>query len=111
MKLDLTGRHVAVTPALKEFAESKISKLEKLVPGPMDVHVILTVEKHRHITEIIAHGRNMSMSAREVTEDMYSSITECVEKIESQARRQKEKSESRTVDCLHQKSPRTGVIQ
>jgi len=95
MKLELTGRHVAVTPALEKFARTKLSKLEKLVLGPMDVHVILTVEKRRHIAEILAHARNVSMSAREVTGDMYSSIVDCVEKLETQARRHKEKLAAR----------------
>jgi len=95
MKLELTGRHVAVTPALKKFAREKLAKIEKLVLGPLDVHVILTVEKHRHIAEIVTHARNMSMSARESTGDMYTSIFECVEKLETQARRQKEKFEAR----------------
>jgi len=95
MKLELTGRHVAVTPALEKFARTKLAKIEKLVLGPMDVHVILTVEKRRHIAEILTHARNVSMSAREVTGDMYTSIGECVEKLESQARRHKEKFEAR----------------
>lgn len=95
MKLELTGRHVAVTPALEKFARTKLAKIEKLVPGPMDVHVILTVEKRRHIAEILAHAKTVSMSAREVTGDMYTSIGECVEKLETQARRHKEKFETR----------------
>ncbi len=95
MKLELTGRHVAVTPALKTFARTKLAKLEKLVGGSAEAHVILTVEKHRHIAEIVARGRSLTLSARVVTQDMYSSIGECVDKLERQARKHKEKFEAR----------------
>lgn len=95
MKLELTGRHVAVTPALKTFARTKLAKLEKLVGRSAEAHVILTVEKHRHIAEIVAHGRSLTLSAKVVTQDMYTSIGECVDKLESQARKHKEKFEAR----------------
>lgn len=95
MKLELTGRHVAVTPALKTFARTKLAKLEKLVGGSAEAHVILTVEKHRHIAEIVMRGRSLTLSAKFVTQDMYSSIGECVDKLERQARKHKEKFEAR----------------
>jgi putative sigma-54 modulation protein len=95
MRLEVTGRHVAVTPALKTFARTKLSKLEKLLGGPLDFHVILTVEKHRHIAEIVAHGRSTKLSAKEVTQDMYTSIGECIDKLETQARKHKEKFAAR----------------
>ena len=95
MRLELTGRHVAVTPALKSFARTKLTKLERLLGDTTEAHVILTVEKHRHIAEIVVHGRNLTFSARVVTQDMYSSIGECADKLERQARKHKEKYEAR----------------
>ncbi len=95
MKLDVTGRHVNVTPALRTLAREKILKLKKWIDDLMEVHVIFTVEKHRHIAEIVAHGRHVVFSAREVTADMYTSIGKCVDKLESQARKHKEKFEAR----------------
>jgi putative sigma-54 modulation protein len=91
MKLEITGRHVAVTPALKTFTAEKLAKLGRWIDDLAEIHVVLTVEKHRHIAEIIAHGNHLKLSAREVTADMYTSIGECLEKLERQARKQKEK--------------------
>ena len=91
MKLEITGRHVAVTPALKTFTREKLARLGKWIDDLAEIHVILTVEKHRHIAEIVAHGSHLKLSAREVTADMYSSIGECFEKLERQAKKQKEK--------------------
>ena len=95
MKLEITGRHVKITPALRTFAREKLEKIRRLIDGALDIHVILTVEKHRHSAEILVHGRHLGLSAREVTQDMYTSIGECVEKLEAQARKQKEKFTTR----------------
>lgn len=95
MKLEMTGRHVAVTPALKTFARTKLRKIDRLLDGPTQAHVILTVEKHRHIAEIVVTARSIKLSARESTQDMYSSMGECVDKLERQARKHKEKYEER----------------
>ena len=95
LNLEITGRHVKVTSALRTFTAEKLAKIRRLVDGPLEFHVILTVEKHRHAAEIVTHGRNLSLSAREITQDMYSSIGECVEKLESQARKHKEKYSAR----------------
>jgi len=92
MKLVLTGRHVDVTPALKTFTREKLAKLSNLIDDLAEVHVILTVERHRHTAEIVAHGRHLSLSARGSTADMYSSIGECIERLERQAKKHREKS-------------------
>ena len=36
MKIDITGRHVDITPALREFVEEKLNKLEKVLDGPSE---------------------------------------------------------------------------
>ncbi len=95
MKLEITGRHLKVTPALRTFAREKLEKIRRLVDGSLEIHVILTVEKHRHAAEILVHGRHLGLSASEVTQDMYTSIGECVDKLETQARRHKEKHTTR----------------
>ena len=49
MNLDITGRHIEITPSLKEFTEDRLRKLEKLLDGPLEIHVVLGIEKHRHM--------------------------------------------------------------
>lgn len=95
MKLEVSGRHIEVTSAMKTFTREKIQKLQRWVDELMEAHVILTVEKHRHIAEIVAHGRHVTLSAREVSSDMYTSIGQCLEKLERQAQKHKEKHETK----------------
>jgi putative sigma-54 modulation protein len=58
MQLELTGRHLDVTPALRRLVSTKINKLERLLnDSALSAHVVLAREKHRHLTEINLHAR------------------------------------------------------
>jgi len=91
MKVDYTGRQIEVTPAIQEFTEEHLRKIRKILGGMIEVHVILTVEKYRHIAEINLKSRTFKINGIEVTHDMYASITAVLEKIERQALKHKGK--------------------
>jgi putative sigma-54 modulation protein len=91
MKIDITGRQIEVTPALRDFTLEKLRKLEKLLDGPLEVHVVLAVEKHRHLAEIQVKSRTAVLSGTEETGDLYASIGEVADKLERQALKHKEK--------------------
>lgn len=91
MKIHFTGRHFDITKAIKDFTEDKLSKIERFTEGIIEAHVILSVEKYRHMAEITLHGRHMSFSGKEETQDMYSSIGLVLDKIEKQAKKHKGK--------------------
>ena len=95
MKLDITGRHIDITPAIRDFTRDKLAKLERWIDDVMEAHVVLCVEKHRHQAEIVIKGRHHTYTGTEETGDMYVSIGNVVEKIEKQARRLKEKAVAR----------------
>ena len=58
MRLELTGRHVEITPALRRLVEGKLSKLERVVNDrAVSAHAVLTRERHRHRTDITLHAR------------------------------------------------------
>ncbi len=91
MNLDITGRHVDITPALKDFAEDKLRKLTKLLDEPIEIHVVLGIEKHRHTAEIKVKSRTAILSGTMETGDLYASIGEVADKLERQALKHKEK--------------------
>ena len=95
MRMDIAGRQVEVTNALRRFTADKLKKLEKLLDGPLEAHVVLAVEKHRHLAEIRVKGRNALLSGQEETEDLYSSIGAVVDKLERQALKHKDKLATR----------------
>jgi putative sigma-54 modulation protein len=106
MNLDITGRHIEITPALKDFTEEKLRKLEKLLRGPLDVKVVLGIEKHRHMAEIQVKSKTAVLSGTQETGDLYASIGEVVDKLERQALKHKEKIR----DHKHRKSLRSPEV-
>jgi putative sigma-54 modulation protein len=95
MSLDITGKHINVTPAIRRFTSEKLEKLQKYLDDINRIEVILSVEKRRHIAEITLHSRASSFAGRGETDDLYSAIGVAIEKLEHQAKRHKEKLKSR----------------
>jgi putative sigma-54 modulation protein len=90
--IKVTGRHVSVTEAIKDYAVSRIEHLHLDYPRIIEAHVILDVEKHRHFAEIILHCTNhITIEASHETDDMYASIDGVVAKIAQQMRKYKTK--------------------
>jgi len=58
MRLELTGRHVEITPTLRRLVEGKLAKLERVLnDSAVSAQAVLTREKHRHRAEITLHAR------------------------------------------------------
>jgi len=77
------------TQAIRDHVDLKISHLEKYLLNPTEVHIILSVEKFRHICEIVLVEQNFKASANETTDDMYKSIDRAIDKLESQVKKHK----------------------
>lgn len=95
MKIKITGRHIDVSERLKDFAEKKISKIEKHFQQLIDIHLILYVEKLDHVAELTISGDSVQFHAREKASDLYSALDLLIDKMESQISRFKEKIQSR----------------
>jgi len=91
MKLDITGRNIEITPAIRDFTTDKLAKLDRWIDEVIETHVILLVEKHRHVAEMVVKARHHTFTGLDETGDMYASIANAVDKIEKQARRLKDK--------------------
>jgi len=96
MKIDITGRHIEVTEPLRKFATDHIEKMRGAVGEIIEVHLILTVEKHqRHVAEANVKTKHDFHSVQETSSDMYTSIASVMDKVERQILRSKEKTISR----------------
>ncbi len=85
MQITVTGRHMEVTDAIRGHAEEKITRELSEFPRVQSVHVILDIEKYRHIAEVVAQApHHIRIEAKEESDDMYVSIDRAVEKLEKQ---------------------------
>ncbi|PSQ94328.1 MAG: ribosome-associated translation inhibitor RaiA [Proteobacteria bacterium SW_6_67_9] len=91
MNLSVTGHHVEVTDALKDYIEEKMAKLERHFDGVTDIHVILSVEKLRQQAEATIDLTGTKIHAEAENSDMYASIDGLIDKLDRQVRKHKEK--------------------
>jgi putative sigma-54 modulation protein len=77
--------------ALKNYAEEKLGRVAKYIDEPISAQVYFSVEKIRHIVEIVISGRGITTKASEATNDMYAAVDAVLDKIERQLKRYKEK--------------------
>ncbi len=91
MQLDITFKNIDSTDALKEYASKRLSKLDKYVDKPSEIHVVLSVEKRRHIADVTLSADGVAINAIEITEDLYSAIDMVMDKLERQVKKHKEK--------------------
>lgn len=93
LNLVIRGNNIAVTDALRDFIEKKLSRLQKYFDdlSPKEGHVTLSVEKAEHKVEVTLPYPGIFVRAEETSEDMYASVDLVVEKLERQIRKYKTK--------------------
>lgn len=91
MQLNITGHHVEITEALREFVTVKFAKLEQYFDRINQVYVVLTVEKVKQIAEATVHVNGGELHASSEQEDMYAAIDILVDKLTRQLNKHKDK--------------------
>ena len=91
MQISLTFNKIDPSDSLKSYVNEKFSRLDKMLDGPAEAHVVLSVEKIRHIVEINLNCDGFRIHAKEESESMYSSIDTLADKLKLQVKKNKEK--------------------
>ena len=89
--ITVTGRHMEVTDALRDHTVEKMTRACRLLDKISSAHITFSVEKYRHIVEVVIHSHGVTLRGKEETGDMYASVDQVMDKIEAQAKRLKEK--------------------
>ncbi len=98
MRIAITARNTELTPALREYVERKLERIKKYLNEPIDIKVVLLVEKFRQRAEFNVSAPGVNLNAEEESQDLYASIDVAVDKLEEQARRYKEKMQQKARD-------------
>ena len=91
MRIVFTEKKVEVSEALREYAEKKLSKLDRYFKHDAEARVAFRIERGRHTTEVTVTHEGMVFRASEITNDMYASIDSTVTYIERQIHKYKTK--------------------
>jgi putative sigma-54 modulation protein len=83
------------TESLRTYAEEKVSKIKKYLDFPVEAHVVLTVQKFRHVADVTLSVNGSRVKGVEETEDMYSAIDQVMDKIEKQVKKHRSKIRQR----------------
>ena len=79
MQLNISGHHVELTPALKDYVNTKFEKLERHFDHISNCQVTLEVEKVRQMAEATLHVIGGEIHAKAESEDMYAAIDALVD--------------------------------
>ena len=91
MQINLTGHHVEVTPALREYVNRKLGRVVRHFDHVTSARVILTVEKQSSKAEANLHVSGADLFANASHHDMYAAIDLLADRIDGQVRRHKDK--------------------
>lgn len=96
MNLTISGHHLELTPAIREYVESKLSRIKRHFDDVLDITVILSVNKltekeKRQKVEINLHVKGKAMHAEGIAQDMYAAIDCLMDKLDRQVMQYKNK--------------------
>jgi putative sigma-54 modulation protein len=94
MQLSLSGHHVDITDAIRDYTNSKFDKIKRHFDKVIDVHVILSVEKLEQKAEATIQLNGTKVFAEDTQENMYAAIDTLVDKLDRQVMKHKEKMKS-----------------
>ena len=91
MQLSISGHHLDITEAIKQHSTEKLSKIKHHFDHLININMVLGVEKDVQKAEATIHVSGADLFAKAESSDMYASIDQMVNKLESQIRKHKEK--------------------
>ena len=97
MNLNVSGHHLEVTQAIRDYVRSKIERVTRHFDQVIDAHVILTVDKLRQKAEVTLHVSGKDLHCECEQEDLYAAIDLLADKLDRQVLRYKDKRNEKRV--------------
>lgn len=91
MNLNVSGHHLDVTPAIRDYVRAKIERVTRHFDHVIDAHVILTVDKQRQKAEVTLHVSGKDLHCECEQDDLYAAIDLLADKLDRQVLRYKDK--------------------
>ncbi|MEW6187596.1 MAG: ribosome-associated translation inhibitor RaiA [Thermodesulfobacteriota bacterium] len=91
MQISVSFRNVDPSDHLKSYAENRMTRFKKYMEEPVEIHLVLSIQKFRHMADVTISANGFKIKAQEETGDLYSAIDMVLDKIEKQIKRHREK--------------------
>lgn len=95
MRMIISGRHLEVTDAIREYAKKKVGRIEKYFNQIAEVYITLSIDNVKggkeYTADVLVYGNKTKIKAKESDQDLYAAIDEVVDILEKQLTKHKEK--------------------
>ena len=98
MNINLTGRHLEITPAIREHVTAKLGKINRHFDNLIDINVILSVDKLKQKAEATVHMSGKTVFAETDDSNLYVAIDNLVDLLDRQIIKHKDKNSARRHD-------------
>ena len=102
MNLTISGHHLDITPALREYVTSKLERITRHFDQVVDTRVLLSIDnqkerERRQRAECTLRVKGSDVHAESSHQDMYAAIDDLMDKLDRQIVRHKDKLQSHQV--------------
>ena len=114
MNLTISGHHLELTPAIREYVASKAVRIKRHFDHVIDITVILTVNKLAEKEKCQKAEINLNLPGKDihadsVAQDLYAAIDNAIDKLDRQVLKYKEKSQNHQHQGLKHQFDSTGT--
>ena len=105
MNLNITGRHVEVTPAIRDYLSSKLDRVIRHFDNVTSVTVTLSVEKLKQKVDVTLHVRGKDIFVESEDADLYAAIDAMTDKLDRQVQKYKQKLPDHNHESVKHQAP------
>ncbi|EPZ17303.1 RNA polymerase subunit sigma-54 [Thauera terpenica 58Eu] len=105
MNLNITGRHVEVTPAIRDYLSSKLDRVIRHFDNVTSVTVTLSVEKLKQKVDVTLHVRGKDIFVESEDADLYAAIDAMTDKLDRQVQKYKQKLTDHNHESVKHQAP------
>ena len=100
MNLNISGRHLEVTPAIEAYVKNKMARVSRHFDHVIDTQVMLSVERLKHTAEVTMRLRGKDIHCEADNDDLYAAIDLLADKVDRQVIKYKTKTQDHAHEPL-----------
>lgn len=91
MNIRYTAKQLEITPEIRSYCEKRLKTIAKLLRPPVEVDIVLSMEKYRYKAEINLKAKGLVAVAEEVSPDLMTTLGQALDSLQNRVKREREK--------------------